>query len=48
MDKDDDIRRMTVSVLKIIEDAIMEQPEQWFWYNKRWVLDPIEETKEQK
>lgn len=48
MDKDGDIRRMTASVLKIIEDAIMEQPEQWFWYNKRWVLDPIEETKEQK
>jgi lauroyl/myristoyl acyltransferase len=26
-----------------VSDAILSQPEQWFWYNKRWVLEPVEE-----
>ena len=24
-------------------DVILDQPEQYFWYNKRWVLDPIKD-----
>ena len=32
---------MTAGVLKIMDQAIREHPEQWFWFNKRWVLDPI-------
>lgn len=39
-DRDSDLRRMTGQVLDIIERNIRRSPEQWFWYNKRWVLEP--------
>lgn len=39
--KDKDLERMTNEVLKIFSDAIMADPAQWFWYNKRWILDPL-------
>jgi len=42
LSKDEDIQRMTNDVFKIFNDAILKNPEQWFWYNKRWILDPIE------
>ena len=41
MDKDADIRRMTLQVMALLECAIRLDPEQWFWYNKRWVLEPL-------
>ena len=37
-----DVRRMTELVIAHVDAAIHECPEQWFWYNKRWVLDPVE------
>ena len=36
-------QRMTQEIFSRIEAAIREQPEQWFWYNKRWILDPLED-----
>jgi KDO2-lipid IV(A) lauroyltransferase len=41
LSKQEDIQRMTQQVLDIVEGAIREDPGQWFWYNKRWVLDPV-------
>jgi Kdo2-lipid IVA lauroyltransferase/acyltransferase len=41
LDKDQDVARMTAHVMNLIEKAIREEPEQWFWYNRRWILDPI-------
>lgn len=41
-DKDADIRRMTMEVLAVLDQAIRKHPEQWFWFNKRWILDPVE------
>ncbi len=41
-DKHADIQRMSQTVMDIISAAIMAEPEQWFWYNKRWVLEPVE------
>lgn len=43
LDKESDIRQMSQKVMDIVSEAIMAQPEQWFWYNKRWVLEPVEE-----
>lgn len=43
--KDEDIRRMTLAVMAIVEDHIRREPEQWFWYNRRWILDPIDPPK---
>jgi len=34
--------RLTREVLARFDAAIRATPEQWFWYNKRWVLDPVE------
>jgi KDO2-lipid IV(A) lauroyltransferase len=41
LDKTADIQRMTQQVMDIITEAIHNDPSQWFWYNKRWVLDPV-------
>jgi lauroyl/myristoyl acyltransferase len=41
-DKRADIQRMTQQVMDIITQAIKDDPGQWFWYNKRWVLEPVE------
>ncbi len=40
--KGDELRRITEKTIGIIDAAIHETPEQWFWYNKRWVLDPVD------
>jgi len=39
---------MTLAVMKIIDDAIRSNPGQWFWFNKRWILDPLPEKKEDR
>lgn len=42
LSKGEDIQRLTEQVMAKIDAAIRETPEQWFWYNKRWILDPLE------
>lgn len=42
LEKDQDWQRMTQRVMDIYDAAIRAEPEQYFWYNKRWVLDPLE------
>jgi Kdo2-lipid IVA lauroyltransferase/acyltransferase len=42
LDRDEDVLRMTTAVMNIIENAIRNDPAQWFWFNKRWILDPID------
>ena len=42
IDKETDVRRMTTEILAFLNTAIREDPAQWFWYNKRWILDPVE------
>ena len=41
LDEETDIRRLTETVMALIEAQIRHDPGQWFWYNKRWVLDPL-------
>jgi len=40
-DTEEDVRRMTETVMGLIDGAVRRRPEQWFWFNKRWVLDPL-------
>jgi KDO2-lipid IV(A) lauroyltransferase len=40
--KQEDWARRTQEVFTNIEKFIREEPEQWFWYNKRWILQPLE------
>lgn len=42
LDEEEDIARMTRTAMEAVERQIRFDPEQWFWYNKRWVLEPIE------
>ncbi len=39
--KEEDARRLTAAVIERVDAAIRRAPEQWFWYNKRWVLTPV-------
>ncbi len=41
LDEETDVRRLTETVMSSIEAQIRANPGQWFWYNKRWVLDPL-------
>lgn len=43
-EREADIQRMTAEVFEKLDKAIRENPDQWFWYNKRWVLDPIRDS----
>jgi lauroyl/myristoyl acyltransferase len=42
LDKQADWQRMTQAVIDHFDAAIRDHPDQYFWYNKRWVLDPLE------
>jgi Kdo2-lipid IVA lauroyltransferase/acyltransferase len=44
LDRDTDVRRLTEAVIKTIDAAIRKNPEQWFWYNGRWILDPVKKS----
>lgn len=48
LDKTNDIERMMQILMAGIECEIMKEPEQWFWYNKRWLLEPVEEKTNRK
>ena len=40
-----DQQQLTQAVFVVIERAIRKHPEQWFWYNKRWILTPPSKEK---
>ena len=41
LDKKEDWQRMMQTLVSIFDAEIRAHPEQYFWFNKRWVLDPI-------
>ncbi|MDD2455797.1 MAG: lysophospholipid acyltransferase family protein [Kiritimatiellae bacterium] len=45
LDKAQDARRITGEIIARVDTAIRQTPEQWFWYNKRWVLTPVNKQK---
>lgn len=45
LDKKTDIKRMTALLVEQFDREIQAAPEQWFWYNRRWVLDPVKQEK---
>jgi len=44
VDRETDQRRMMQEVMTLLDRAVREHPEQYFWYNKRWILDPPRRT----
>ena len=41
LDRDEDLHRMTQAMMDVFDRAIREEPEQYFWFNGRWILDPL-------
>ena len=39
-DRKEEARRLTREALKLLSDEIMKAPGDWYWYNKRWILEP--------
>ena len=39
-DRKEEARRITREAMSLIDAAIRKTPEHWFWYNKRWILQP--------
>ena len=33
--------RLTREAMALIDKAVQKTPEQWFWFNKRWILEPV-------
>jgi lauroyl/myristoyl acyltransferase len=33
---------MTQEVMNVFSRAILDAPDQYFWFNKRWVLEPLD------
>ena len=42
LDKEADFQRMTQAVMDVYDHAIRAEPEQYFWYNNRWILFPYD------
>ena len=40
-DKREEACRLTRAAMALLDAAIRKTPEQWFWYNKRWLLQPV-------
>lgn len=40
-DRKEEARRLTAEAMKLLDDGLRRTPEQWFWYNKRWILQPV-------
>ncbi len=40
--KEEDAARLSQIVMDILEAEIRADPGQWFWFNRRWILDPLE------
>lgn len=36
-----DVQRMMQMLFDVFTEAIRKEPGQWFWYNKRWIFDPV-------
>jgi lauroyl/myristoyl acyltransferase len=48
LDRAEDQQRMTQIVFDGIDEAIRKEPEQWFWYNKSWILTPVSDQGKSK
>ena len=40
-DKKEEAARLTREVMRLMDEKIRLHPQHWFWYNKRWILQPV-------
>lgn len=41
-DKKVEAARLTREAMKMLDERIKAHPEHWYWYNKRWILQPVD------
>ena len=41
-DKKVEAARLTRKAMKMLDERIKAHPEHWYWYNKRWILQPVD------
>ena len=39
-DRREEATRLTREAMRLLDVEIRKRPEDWFWYNKRWILEP--------
>ena len=42
-DRREEAVRLTKEAMKMLDERIRLHPEHWFWYNKRWILEPVKQ-----
>ena len=47
-DKKEEAARLTREAMKMLDARVQAHPEHWFWYNKRWILQPVNKKEENK
>ena len=40
-DRKEEARRLTREALNLLSFEVMKSPGDWYWYNKRWILEPV-------
>lgn len=40
-DRRAEARRLTAEAMRLFDASLKQHPGQWFWYNKRWLLQPL-------
>lgn len=40
--KKEDVQRLFQDVMDVIDAEVRKDPGQWFWYNRRWILEPLD------
>ena len=43
-DRREEAARLTREVMALLDAEIRKHPENWFWYNKRWILEPPKQS----
>ena len=48
VDKKAEAERLMREAMRLLDEKIRLHPEHWFWYNKRWILQPVKEKCKEK
>lgn len=43
VDKKEEASRLTREAMRLLSREIEKSPGDWFWYNKRWILEPVKQ-----
>ena len=40
-DRREEAARLTREAMRLLDEAVRQRPGDWFWYNKRWILEKV-------